>query len=184
MKYTKEIKYTKNKKERPYKEIKEEKDKLKSRINKDFVCPMNWLEEILSEIQISSREDSIPTENFFIKDTRRTDSRKISKIRSLLDEYDDFSRSGNYIDNDNEEELALFYDELSKRFHKLVESCQKIKTTNCNVINRLIETSLGIESVGNRYSKKGENSKYCRKMLNLLYNVDKDKFLSNFIKND
>lgn len=183
MKYTKEIKYTKNKKERPYKEIKEEKDKLKNRINKDFVCPMNWLEEILSEIQMSSTENSIPTENFFIKDTRRTDSRKISKIRSLLDEYDDFSRTVNYIDNDNEEELMLFYDELSKRFHKLVTDCQKIKTSNYNVINRLIETSLGIDSISNRYTKKGENSKYCRKMLNLLYNIDKDKFLSNFIKN-
>ena len=184
MKYTKEIKYTKNKKERPYKDIKEEKDKLKSRINKDFVCPMNWLEEILSEIQMSSTENSIPTKNFFIKDTRRTDSRKISKIRNLLNEYDDFSRTVNYIDNDNEEELLLYYDELSKRFHKLVEDCQKIKTTNYNIINRLIETSLGIDSISNQYSKKGENSKYCRKMLNLLYNIDKNKFLSNFIKND
>ena len=183
MKYTKEIKYTKNKKERPYKDIKEEKDKLKNRINKDFTCPMNWLEEILNEIQMSSTENSIPTENFFIKDTRRTDSRKISKIRSLLDEYDDFSRTVNYIDNDNEEELTLFYDELSKRFHKLVMDCQKIKTSNYNVINRLIETSLGIDSISNRYSKRGENSKYCRKMLNLLYNIDKDKFLSNFTKN-
>lgn len=183
MKYTKEIKYTKNKKERPYKEIKEEKDKLKSRINNEFICPMNWLEEILSEIQMSSTENSIPTKNFFIKDTKRTDSRKISKIRSLLNEYDDFSRTVNYIDNDNEEEVLLFYNELSNRFHNLVENCQKIKTTNYNVINRLIETSLGIDSISNRYSKKGENSKYCRKMLNLLYNIDKEKFLSNFKKN-
>ena len=183
MKYTKEIKFTKNGKERPYKEIKEEKDKLKNRINKTLICPMNWLEEILSEIKMSSTENSIPTENFFIKDTRRTDSRKISKIRTLLNEYDEFSRTINYVDKDNEEELLLFYDELSKRFHKLVESCQKIKTSNYNVINRLIETSLGIDSISNRYSKRGENSKYCRKMLNLLYNIDNDKFLFNFTKN-
>ena len=184
MKYTKEIKYTKNGKERPYEKVKEEKDKIKNRIDKSLICPMNWLEEILSEIQMSSTESTIPTENFFIKDTRRTDSRKISKIRSLLNEYDEFSRTMNYIDKDNEEEFLLFYNELSQRFNKLVENCQKIKTSNYNVINRLIETSLGIDSISNQYSKKGENSKYCRKMLNLLYNIDKDKFLSNFIKNE
>ena len=184
MKYTKEIKYTKNGKERPYEKVKEEKDKIKNRIDKSLVCPMNWLEEILSEIQMSSTESTIPTEKFFIKDTRRTDSRKISKIRSLLNEYDEFSRTMNYIDKDNEEEFLLFYNELSQRFNKLVENCQKIKTSNYNVINRLIETSLGIDSISNQYSKKGENSKYCRKMLNLLYNIDKDKFLSNFIKNE
>lgn len=183
MKYTKEIKYTKNGKERPYSIIKEEKDKIKNRIDKDLVCPMNWLEEILSEIKPSSSENSIPVIKFFIKDTRRTDSRKISKIKELLNEYDTFSKKITSINKDNDEEAILYYRELSERFHKLVEDCSKIKTKNYNVINRLIETSLGIDSIANQYIKKGENTKYCRKMLNLLYNIDKESFLSNFAKN-
>ena len=42
MKYTREIKYTKDGKELPQEEIMESKDKLKSRINDELLCPMNW----------------------------------------------------------------------------------------------------------------------------------------------
>lgn len=54
MKYTREIAVTKDGKELPQEDIEESKNKLKGRINKDLVCPMNWLQEWLDKIQGAS----------------------------------------------------------------------------------------------------------------------------------
>lgn len=54
MKYTKEIKYTKNGRELPRNEIAKTKAKQKSRINPSLQCPMNWLEQWLDRIPGSS----------------------------------------------------------------------------------------------------------------------------------
>ena len=64
MKYTREIKYTKDGKELPHEEINEMKNKLKRRINKDLVCPMNWLEYWLDKIQGASTSATTPPKIF------------------------------------------------------------------------------------------------------------------------
>ena len=63
----------------------------------------------------------------------------------------------------------------------LLDELNKIKIGNIVTINRLIETSLGLET-GVGASKKliGVNTRYTRKMLNCLYKMNKDKFLINF----
>ena len=61
MKYTREIPHTKNGEEIPYEIVREGKNKLKDRINYDFVCPMNWLQDHLNRIQGMTREPGIPT---------------------------------------------------------------------------------------------------------------------------
>ena len=173
MKYTKEIKYTKNGKERPYEKVKEEKDKIKNRIDKSLICPMNWLEEILSEIQMSSTENTIPTENFFIKMDGKANNRQMSKIVNLVEDYDKFYKF--HIDNDDDIEI------ISERYRELIEKIKNIKIGNPVTINRLIETSLDIETVY-RTKEKNPNSKYTRKILNCLYKASPNKFLSNFKK--
>ena len=67
MKYTREIKYTKDGKELPQEEVDESKNKLKSRINRELLCPMNWLEDWINKIQNASTVETIPTEYFFVK---------------------------------------------------------------------------------------------------------------------
>ena len=177
MKYTKEIKYTKDGKELPYEEVDEKKAKLKGRINYDLQCPMNWLEEWLDKIQGSSTSDTTPTSEFFVKMNGKPNNRQMSKIRSLIEKYDLFVKSI-HISDSAEEDIA---DKLIVESSLLLDELNKIKIGNIVTINRLIETSLGLET-GVGVSKKliGINTRYTRKMLNCLYKMNKDKFLINF----
>lgn len=177
MKYTKEIKYTKDGKEIPFEEINEKKLKLNNRVNYELQCPMNWLEEWLDKIQGSSTSDTTPTEDYFIKMNGKPNNRQMSKIRSLIEKYDLFAKSI-HISDFNEEIIA---DKLVKESNSLLDELKKVKIGNIITINRLIETSLGLET-GVGASKKliGINTRYTRKMLNYLYKMDKDKFLINF----
>lgn len=177
MKYTKEIKYTKDGKEIPREEINEKKDRLKRRINHSLQCPMNWLEEWLDKIQGSSTSNTIPTSEFFIKMNGKPNNRQMSKIRSLVEKYDLFVRA---IHSSGIEEDVMI-DRLIAESDFLVEELNKIKIGNIITINRLIETALGLETgVGASKNLIGVNTRYARKIMNYLYKVDKEKFLLNF----
>lgn len=177
MKYTKEIKYTKDGKELPHEEVDEKKAKLKGRINYDLQCPMNWLEEWLDKIQGSSTSDTTPTSEFFVKMNGKPNNRQMSKIRSFVEKYDLFVKSI-HISESDEEEIA---DKLIIESSLLLDELNKIKIGNIVTINRLIETSLGLETgVGASKKLVGINTRYARKMLNCLYKMNKDKFLINF----
>lgn len=93
MKYTREIAVTKDGKELPQEDIEESKNKLKGRINKDLICPMNWLQEWLDKIQGASTKVTTPTENFFIKMTGRPNRDQISKIMKIVIDYDIYTQA-------------------------------------------------------------------------------------------
>lgn len=177
MKYTKEIKHTKNGKELPFDQVTEKKTKLRSRINYELQCPMNWLEGWLNKIQGISTSNTTPTSDFFVKIEGKPNNRQMSKIRSLVEKYDLFVKSI-YVTESEEDTIA---DKIVTESDSLLEELKKIKIGNPVTINRLIETALGLET-GIGASKKllGINTKYTRKMLNCLYRMDKDKFLNNF----
>ena len=177
MKYTREIKYTKNGKELPYSEIGEKKNKLKSRINYRLQCPMNWLEDWLDKIQGSSTSDTIPTSEFFIKMSGKPNNRQMSKIHSLIEKYDSYVKAL-YATESNEE---IIIEKMMIESKNLLDELSKIKIGNIVTINRLIEISLGLETgVGASKKISKASSKYTRKMLNYLYKMDKEKFLLNF----
>ena len=177
MKYTREVKHTKNGKEMPYEEVAKQKEKLKERINPSLQCPMNWLEEWLDKIQGSSTSDTIPTSDFFIKMNGKPNNRQMSKIRSLIEKYDLFVKSVHISENDDD----IIADKLAEESKLLLEELNKIKIGNIVTINRLMETALGLESgVGASKRLTGTNARYTRKILNYLYKMDKTKFLINF----
>lgn len=177
MKYTKEIKYTKDGKEIPYEEVMEKRNQLKKRINYELQCPMNWLEEWLDKIQGASTTDTTPTSEFFVKRKGKPNNRQMTKIRSLIEKYDLFVKSI-HITETNEEVIIR---KMIAESNLLLEELSKIKIGNIITINRLIETSLGLETgVGASKRLMGVNTKYTRKMLNYLYRMNKEKFLVNF----
>lgn len=177
MKYTREIKYTKDGKELQYEEIDDKKSKLKERINYDLQCPMNWLEEWLDKIQGSSTSDTTPTSEFFVKMNGKPNNRQMSKIRSLIEKYDLFVKSIHISESDED----IIVDKLVTESNYLLYELNKIKIGNIVTINRLIETALGLETgVGASKKLVGANMRYSRKMLNCLYKMNKDKFLINF----
>ena len=66
----------------------------------------------------------------------------------------------------------------SERFEEILFELKKMKIRNPKTMNRLIMIALDASKRG----RKKEYSKYTRNLLNLLYNMDKKAFLSNFIK--
>lgn len=67
MRYTREIKYTKDGKDLPEEDVETSKSKLKNRINPELVCPMNWLEYWLDNIQKIPTTNAVPVSNFLLK---------------------------------------------------------------------------------------------------------------------
>lgn len=177
MKYTREIKYTKDGKELPQEEIDESKNKLKSRINQELSCPMNWLEDWINKIQNASTVETIPTEHFFIKMKGKPNNRQMTKICLIIEEYDNYVKQC-YMSNLDSDILS---ERIAERTKVLIQDMSNIKIGNIITINRLIEMALGLEvSIGASKNTKGKGIKYARKILNILYKTNKDKFLLNF----
>ena len=177
MKYTREIKCTKDGKELPYEQISEKRDKLESRINDELQCPMNWLEEWLDKIQNISSTNSEPMKKYFIKMDGYGNNRQITQIRKLIEEYDDYIKHGKIVAEDSED----FTVEMVNRSNELLEKLSKIKIGNIVTINRLIETSFGLEQNNNKSLSYKKGQKYTRKMLNMLYKMNRKNFLMNFV---
>lgn len=178
MKYTREIKYTKNGKDLPQEDIDKSKNKLKQRINPNLNCPMNYLQHWLDKIQNASTAKTIPTSKFFIKMSGEANRRQISKMVKIIEDYDKSVKAAKINMNDSEEYLKFLYEKHSE----IVEELSKIKVKNIVTINRLIEVALGIsKETGISKSRLYNPEKYTRKILNLLYRVNRDKFLSNFV---
>ena len=180
MKWTHEIAVTKNGKERPQEEIKQERNRIKRRIDEDIVCPMNWLQDCLDKIQGSPRDKYVDTKEFFIKIPGKAHSWQMSKIRQIIEDYDAYTRRLMLLIKDDQDSDDLI-DLLCNKSESVLAELSKLKISKYTM-NRLIGSVLGIDwGVKNKYKHK-ITSKYTRKMLNLLYKTNKEGFLNNFVK--
>lgn len=177
MKYTKTVPVTKNGKELPFEAIAEGKNKIKNRINKDLICPMNYLQIHLNKIQGMSTAAAIPTEDFFIKMLGKSNDRQVSKIVKLAKEYDAYVKVACHSLSD--EDVMREFVERTEAFY---DSVAKVKIGNLVTINRIIEIALGLNTVTNngKTFKHLNAPKYCRLLLKALYKACPDKFLANF----
>lgn len=178
MRYTKKIKYTKNGKEIPYDKIKETKEKIISRIDHKLACPMNDLQKALKNVKNMSSTKTTPTEDFFIKIDGVANHKQMTKIRELAETYD----KNIFLivsSNESQEDKNL---KIELENNRVISLLRAMKTKNLKTINRLIETSLGISSgVGVDTKEYQQYTKHTRSILKLLYKMDKEKFLNNFI---
>ena len=180
MKWTHEIPVTKNGKERPEKDIEKDRKRIERRIDDKIMCPMNWLEICLDKIQGAKRNNIVDTSDYFINKSGWANNRQMTKIRKLIEEYDDYTKRIVILINENPEYEDL-YDLLNIKTQQMLDDLNGIKISDYTM-NRLIGTVLGVDrGVKNAYKYK-QSTKYTRKVLNLLYQNDKEKFLNNFIK--
>lgn len=178
MKFTRKIKHTKNGKELPKELIQKDKDRLLSRIDKQLRCPMNDLQIALNNVKYADRSISIPTGNFFLYIPGKANDRQMSKIRKLVEEYNVKIKE---ITNANmlDEDKMIFIKQINE---DIVGKLKKFRIGNKKTLNRLIETALGIEAnMNGKIFQCGQYTKTMRITLKLLYRMDKEKFLSNFI---
>lgn len=185
MRYTKDIKCTNGNGEMlPQEEINSSKDKLEEKIEKGIICPMNWLEEELSNIKGNSRTNTTDTREFFVKIEGKANYKQMSKIRELVEEYDGFVKNS-IMENKavTKEEQFEISEAIKEKSNELIDSLRKIKISNNVTINRIIEVALDLEKENNNINVKNiTNGKNTRKLLNILYKMDAERFLSNFIK--
>ncbi len=167
MKYTKKIQYTKNGKELERSVIKEEKDKLKSRISDSYDCPMNDLQDALGSVKFTSSTNTIPTVNFIKHINGEANRRQINKIVFYAQELELMTK-----ENMDEEDLALY----CNRYEEMLHDLRKMKIKNPKTINRLIEIALNTSTMG----RKKEYLRYTRNLLKLLHDANIELFLSNF----
>lgn len=178
MKYTKDVPVTKNGKELPYENIKESKAKIKCRLNRNLVCPMNYLQDWLDKIQGASQAATTPTSEFFIKMSGKANDRQMSKVRALVAQYDAFIRT-------NREQLfdPLFIPEFQRVSDLFYDNIIRVKIGNIVTINRLIETALCLATDNNNSNvNPKEGTKYVRRLLDAVYKMNPSKFLLNFVQ--
>ena len=102
----------------------------------------------------------------------------MSKIQKLAESWDGYIK--HYAISFSKDNNAFF--SMVDTSKEIIDELSKIKIGNIVTINRLIELALGLSSeVGASFKRRYDPSKYTRKVLNLLYKSNKDKFLSNFI---
>jgi len=178
MKYTHEIPVTKNGKERPYEDIKKDKKKIERRIDKNIVCPMNYLQSHLDKIQGASRGEVIDTSEFFVKIKGKANNRQMTKIRELIEDYDNFVQKHMVLYPEGKEPSITA---VIEKTSEMLDALKKLKI-NAVTMNRLIETCLGIMGKTHTDIQYNEAAKYVRKTFNLLYHTNKTMFLNNFKK--
>ena len=182
MKYTKIVSMAKNGKPIPFEKIKESRNKLISRINDDLECPMNWLEEELDKLPNASSSETTPTKDFFIKMSGNGNDRQMSKIRMIVDDYDNFAKFKIFSKDAKRDYETDYVLAMEEKIETIIESMQKIKIGNIITINRLIETALDLHVKVSTHNIN--DTRYTRRMMNLLYRMDKDKFLINFVSSE
>ena len=178
IKWTREIPVTKNGKERPQKEISNDRKKLFKRIDSTIDCPMNQLIKCLDKIQGMSKSEYIETEEFFINKPGRADKYQTSKIRKLVDDYDSYIRKMiSLMNTDSSDDIVEL---MNIKTEETIESIRGMKMSEVTM-NRLIATAIGIDKGINNKYKYVLSSKCTSRLLNLLYKANKQRFLSNFV---
>lgn len=177
MKWTSKISITKNGKERPYEEVKAEKRKIENRIDDKLVCPMNWLQNCLDRIQGSDKDNLVDT-FLYLSDRPpgKPKATQMGKIRKAVEEYDLFAKRFMLLYNDDEN-MEIY--PLIEKTEEIISKVSAMKLSNITIY-RLIETALGIDSRTNKDKIYRNATKYTRKMLNVLYQTNKERFLKCF----
>ena len=178
--WTHKIPVTKNGRERSREDINKDKARIKNRIDKDIVCPMNWLQNCLDKIQGAERKNVIDTRNFYIKIPGKANNGQMSKIKQLIENYDLSTKKLILLIQDDSENDD-YYDLLELKSQEILSELSKLKITKYTM-NRLIGVALGIDWGVNKQYKYQQSSKYTRKILNLMYKTNRTLFLSNFKK--
>lgn len=176
MENVKEVKLTKNGKERKYEDVKKEKQTIKKKVGYEYVCPMNTLNKLLNKIQGISLVDKIDI-SYFLKTESGSlvNEKQTTKLLELISDYDKYSIS--FFNKEREEQD---FDEIIDETKKVINELKKMKISK-RTMNYIIHAAMGDDN----YTDKN-NSKYKiykknrRKILNFIYASNPQEFLKHF----
>lgn len=179
MRYTHKIPITKNGKDRPYEEIKKDKDRVVKRIDNDIICPMNWLIECLEKIQGAGSPTGIDIKTLMVEKPKpKATDMQMRKIRKIIEDYDAFTIGYMY----NDESFPTEYSEslLKNKSEEVYEKISNMKIS-LSTMYRLIESCMGYNGRTNIDKVYKNATKYATKTLNVLHHSNRERFLSCFI---
>lgn len=152
----------------------------KGKVNKDLICPMNYIFNVESE-KYKSDLSTLPMSHFFIKHHPNPDKKISKKIENLIAKYSLDLYKYNNNDEDNEEEFLL----LRSDFDKLIEDIRSmyISQNYAYLMSWLIDRAFMITTdvKGNRNTMQSTINSNKSLLLKILYEVNSDCFLSCFI---
>lgn len=164
----------------------------KKRINKDLVCPMNYIFDIEIE-KYRSRTSTLPMSNFFVKFNidENEKRRKSRKVEELIEKYSlglylkyQKPKDENKLDDEDESDEYLL---LRSDFDDLINDIRQIYISKnyLGLMSWLIDRAFVITSGAKRKSSVTENTTNNNRaiLLKTLYLVNKDAFLKCFSKN-
>ena len=178
MKHTRPVQHIKDGDVISYDVVKKNINKMKNRINPDFVCPMNWLVECLNAIKPTIYDKTLPTTDFFVKVEDNFNTDHITKVRMLIKEYIEAIS-----DISDDKELSSFdsYTKISSKMEKLLDGIRGIKMGRATV-NKIVELSILNDNELERTELKDANKRYSRKFLNCMYRTNNRYFMESFVK--
>jgi hypothetical protein len=168
------IKPIKKKKNEDSETLKKRRERRAESINYNLRCPMNILSGSLDRIKkADDPKYAIGIDKFFRKMDGRIDTRQIVKIEDEVKKYDKKIKAIKAKEVESKENESSQFEVERIEFDDILEVLKKIHLSE-KTMNRIIDITFGIST------KEHRNSKYQRKLLNLLYHMNKKKFLSNF----
>jgi len=171
----------KNAKERQERR-KKQKERIKARINKNLVCPMNYIFDI-NVGKFRSNESTLPMEYFFSTYEPPANRRKSKKVEELIQKYSLDLFNYNSGEDDEDEEYLLLrsdYDELVEDIKKTYIS-GNYRDLMSWLINRAFRIGSGVRRNKNEIQSTINTNKSL--LLKVLYDVNRDVFLQCFQKN-
>ena len=155
----------------------------KKRINKNLVCPMNYIFNI--EVgKYRSGATTLPMSEFFIKHNVELDRRKSKRVEDLIQKYSLTLYEKN-IDNEDENENYLL---LRADFEGLIEDIQQVYISKNYLgmmswlINRAFSIGAGVRRNDENIISTINTNKSL--LLKVLYSVNKEAFLKCFSQKD
>ena len=160
---------------------KESKLKIKSKINKELVCPMNELYDY-RPAPAKRRCRPIPMEEFWIKHELKEDRRKSRKVEQLIENYGLELNKFLSSDNIEKEDIMLFEEDLEY----LIDEIKTIYISKNYIglmswlLNRAFVIGSGAKGKTDIMASATERNKPL--LIKVLYTINKDAFLSCFLQ--
>ena len=148
------------------------KKNMKQKIDKDIVCPMNMVIDVLNDnikkYKLDNKCEDIT--DYVVKVKGKAKKEQMDKIIAIVKGLSDFDINNSINENKDYLTMNMLTEEAIDKIAKM--------SMNKKTVNRLITRAL-LDKVEGYCA-----SKYRRKLLNVLYNSNNKRFIDNFIKGE
>lgn len=155
------------------------KENIKSKLNEELICPMNYLYGLKLN-RFRSEDSTLPMSDFYIKHELKSNHTKAKRVEKMIEDYSlefyKFTQDHIGVNYDESDDVLLLHSD----FNKLINA---IKMTGLSrnylaLMSWLINRAFRVESQGRPVDSNLEKNKSL--LMNVLYTVNPKCFLACF----